>query len=146
MSLHTVTPWIVQPSLIKLTGFVLKMVSPDLLHVWHLGVGRDLIASVLMDLMHAGFFGRRGRFEAAQSSLQEFCSKNGLALKTILSRETLGLKSGEFPELHCKGNQTTVIHKWLCHLAEDGRDGLAHVGGQAVSGWSYCMRAWAQQL
>ena len=35
-------PWRVEPALASLQWFSIKKVSMDLLHVWHLGVARDL--------------------------------------------------------------------------------------------------------
>jgi hypothetical protein len=95
------------------------MVSPDLLHVWHIGCGRDFVASVIQDLVEAGFWGKTFRLPKAQESLEVFCASRSLQLKTQLSRESLCLKPGEYPEVHCKGSQTIILHKWLAHLAED---------------------------
>ena len=37
------SPWVFQPSLCNLLYWDLRKVMPDLLHVYHLGVGRDLL-------------------------------------------------------------------------------------------------------
>jgi hypothetical protein len=118
-------PWNVEPALARLRGFELAMASPDLLHVWHIGMGRDFLASVIVLLVSAGYFGRLGQWDAANRSLKIFSVTNKLQLKTEISRESLSYKKGEFPELHCKGNQTIIIHRWLQSLASDGFNGLA---------------------
>jgi hypothetical protein len=40
-------PWVVKPPYADLIGFELAMVMPDLLHVFNLGVCRDVIGCVL---------------------------------------------------------------------------------------------------
>ena len=49
-------PWNSEPSLMQVEGFSLALVGLDLLHIWYLGCGRDLIASVLVILIRTGFF------------------------------------------------------------------------------------------
>ena len=43
----TSDPWMEPPAYSMLPGFSLKMLNVDVLHVWHLGVARDMTASVL---------------------------------------------------------------------------------------------------
>lgn len=49
-------PWYEEPSLVKLEGFNLSLMSLDVLHIWFLGVGRDVAASTILILMKLGFF------------------------------------------------------------------------------------------
>ena len=45
------------PSLVDLHNFsILSSVGMDLLHIWHLGVGRDVAASVMTLLLKTQFF------------------------------------------------------------------------------------------
>lgn len=49
-------PWNSEPSLMQVEGFSLALVGLDLLHIWYLGCGRDLVGSVLVILIRTGFF------------------------------------------------------------------------------------------
>lgn len=48
--------WHSPPALSALHYFSLDIVSLDILHMYHLGVGRDIVASVLVLLLRSGFF------------------------------------------------------------------------------------------
>ncbi len=89
------------------------------------------MASVITDLADSGYFGRIHRLANAQRSLEEFCHERKLGLKVQLSRESLGLGPGQYPELHCKGAQTGIVHRWLQRLAEDDFGNLPAMAGHA---------------
>lgn len=98
------------------------MVHPDLLHIWHLGTGRDFLASALVELVRAGYFPGRNqtlKLLAATKSLVAFAKANKytLARKTI-TKKSLNWVSGEYPELKTKGYDTFVIGSWLASLVE----------------------------
>ena len=38
-------PWDVEPALMKLVGFSVRMVSLDIMHAFHLGIGRDIVGA-----------------------------------------------------------------------------------------------------
>ena len=70
-------PYEVQPSLVDLLGWGLKMCHPDLLHCFHLG-GRDLVASSVVYLVKQGFWpGRhqKKRLSFASRRLLEFAKE-----------------------------------------------------------------------
>lgn len=52
-------PWDVVPSLLQIHNFSLMSAGIDLLHSWHLGLGRDLISSTMVVLLRSHIF--RGR-------------------------------------------------------------------------------------
>lgn len=118
-------PWGTPPALSLLQGFDLKMVAPDTLHVWHIGHGRDFLASVIVHLVEAGAFGAGGvpqRLKVATLSLSEYLKANKLQqVKAALSRATLEWHAGVYPHLNIsKACQVGVVHKWLAHLANTG--------------------------
>ena len=49
-------PWSVPPSILELQNFSLATVGLDVLHLWHIGTGRDLAASALLILLRTGAF------------------------------------------------------------------------------------------
>ena len=49
-----VCPWRAEPSIVKLDGFSMSLVTPDIMHAFYLGSGRDLVASALVILLRAG--------------------------------------------------------------------------------------------
>lgn len=49
-------PWWSTPSVAELEGFTLSVIYMDLLHIWNLGFGRDLIGSILVVLLRTGFY------------------------------------------------------------------------------------------
>ena len=111
------TPWDEQPSLSKLPGFDLRMLGLDILHIFHLGVGRDLLGSAIRVLARLRFW--RGNnldqhLASASVSMSSFARQFRLPLRLKrLTKANLNWKSNEYPEIHCKGYDTFVILKWL---------------------------------
>jgi hypothetical protein len=115
-------PWVIPPALSLLKGFHIKMVAPDTLHVWHIGHGRDFLASVIVHLLETGAFGAGGvpfAIKEANRSLHAYVRANKLPqVKTPISRDSLTWHAGTYPELKIsKAAQVGVVHKWLAHLA-----------------------------
>jgi len=118
-------PWLTPPALSLLQGFHIKMVAPDTLHCWHIGHGRDFLASVIVHLAEAGAFGDGGvplALKEATRSLRAYAKAHKLQqVKVPLSRESLEWHAGVYPHLNIsKACQVGVVHKWLAHLAETG--------------------------
>ena len=116
------------PVLTQLEGWTLQMVHPDILHIWHLGTGRDFLASALVVLIRAHYFpGRKieHRLGAASKSLRDFAASNKLGLsKKKLTRKTLNWVPTEYPELKVKGYDTFIIGKWMSSLVEQDAAGM----------------------
>lgn len=78
-------PYIERSPLLDLAGFHLRMVQVDLLHVFYLGVGRDLLGSALKVLIQkrALFQGRtiELRLKRASCSLRQYAKDNKLPLR-----------------------------------------------------------------
>lgn len=120
------------PVLTELCGWDLRMLHPDFLHVWHLGVGRDLLASAIVVLVKNHFFPGRTidiRLAVASRSLRDYAKANHYNLsRRKLNKQCLNWKSHEYPELKTKGFDTAIIGMWLSDLVEKqniGNDDLA---------------------
>ena len=134
-TLYTSLPWRSQPELTGLVGFDLRMLQIDLLHAWHLGVGRDLCGGAIQQLAKQRNFwaGRNidARLANATARLRAFAKSQSLTVALRrLSKASVNWKSDEYPELRAKGYDTYVVLKWLVHevSAKDcGDDLLAKV-------------------
>ena len=118
-TLYDSEPWIARPAFMDLPGFEIQFLAGDILHVFHLGVGRDLIGSALRVLLKTDVFAGRTqalRLRTATTRLQEFAQHHGhhLALKR-LSSTTLSFGSKKYPEARCKGYDCFTILRWLVH-------------------------------
>ena len=90
------------------------MVFPDLLHVYHLGVGRDMLGSILRSVLSEPHVIAGptidDRFQSATDQLRAFARARKLPLRLHkLSRA----KSRTFPELNSSGYDTCVVGSWL---------------------------------
>ena len=82
-------PWSYEPAYVGLAGFKLQYIHPDLLHVWHLGTGRDFAASVIVYIVRhkvecPGVFAGSNmtdRLADATSQLKAFARSHKLPLK-----------------------------------------------------------------
>ncbi|CAE7498978.1 unnamed protein product [Symbiodinium sp. CCMP2592] len=125
-------PWRFMPAYTSISGFHLRLIQVDLLHVWHLGTGRDLAASVIVYILK-----RKGqsysilagdnipdRLADATSKLKAFAKSRKLPLALHkLTKNKLGMKSKtSYPELMSKGYDTYVVLEWLQTLCEANRD------------------------
>ena len=117
------------PTLTGLTGWDIRMVHPDILHCWHLGLARDLLGSALVLLIKQRhyFRGRNqgDRLTSASKLLQEFAKTNKLSLRRKkLNKNALNWKSDQYPELKMKGSDIQVVSKWMSSLVEENDGGL----------------------
>ena len=110
-------PWAVRPTLSFLPGFNIKMLGLDILHIWHLGVGRDLVGSAMRVLCKENIFNGRNleqKLAFATRSLKRYSKQNKLTLVLHrLTKANLTFKSREYPEIRCKGYDTYVVLRWL---------------------------------
>ena len=117
-TLYQTEPWLVRPSFMDLPGFSLRLLAPDLLHIFHIGVARDLIGSALrvLTLTNVLFAGRTQvlRLRTATDRLLDFVQHHGyhLSIKKLTTKN-LGFGGKKFPEIHCKGYDAFVILRWL---------------------------------
>ena len=116
--LYASAPWGDRPHYADLIGFHISMVFPDLLHVYHLGVGRDMLGSILRSVLSEPhvFAGPTidDRFQSATDQLRAFARARKLPLRLHkLSRAKISWKSRTFPELNSSGYDTYVVGSWL---------------------------------
>lgn len=118
---RTDPPWNVCPSVASLRNFTTQLILPDLLHVWHLGSGRDFLGScLLLMIRERGYFEGRNqsqRFKSATRLVVEWSRQHNkpmaLPRKWRLSKKKLNMKSGEYASLRDKGARTVVVLEWL---------------------------------
>ena len=117
-TIGTVPAWRLTPSYTLLDGFHAGFIQADLLHIWHLGTGRDLIGSALAFMVKAGlcFAGAThdARLNHATEQLRSYAKRNKLTLKLKkLSKAKLNWRARCMPELRSGGYDTYVLGRWL---------------------------------
>ena len=121
-TIWTSLPWVQTPELANCRGFDPTMLAADLLHVWHLGCGRDLLGSSLKILTQMRYFaGNSIEKSLGQASMQlRSCARqNGLMLNLKkLTKQNLGWTSDAYPEIRCKGYDTYIALSWLAKEIE----------------------------
>ena len=128
-TMFTTPPYVHRPSYSRLLGYSDKMISGDLLHIWHLGTGRDLAASALVYMLKKQlvFAGPSLDQRLAQATLQlkAWASANNMNLKLKkLTRSKLGMGSKKFPELRSNGYDTYIVLTWLETICEANQSSL----------------------
>ena len=122
VTIGTVVPWTVAPELSRLLGFhMLYTIAIDLLHVFHLGIARDLLGTALKLLIRdKDFFPGRTiqlRMKSASLSVQRFAKDNGLQLR-LKNLSHKRLQWEQYPMLRCKGSDCMVYLAWLAWLVQ----------------------------
>ena len=121
-TIWTSLPWVQTPELANCRGFDPTMLAADLLHVWHLGCGRDLLGSSLKILTQMRYFaGNSIEKSLGQASMQlrSYARQNGLMLNLKkLTKQNLGWTSDAYPEIRCKGYDTYIALSWLAKEIE----------------------------
>ena len=120
-TMFTTAPYTHTPAYKQLLGYDDRMIAPDLLHVWHLGVGRDLAASTIAFMLSEQlvFQGSTVDERLANATLQlktwAQTKQLGLKLKK-LSRSKLGMAKQAYPELKSNGYDTYIVVEWLLSI------------------------------
>ena len=94
----------------------------DLLHIFHLGTGRDLVGSALVMMLRGpGIFPGTNipdRLSSATASLRSYARDHQLPLKLHkLSRSKLNWTGSNMPELRSSGYDTFVVNRWLTDVS-----------------------------
>ena len=114
-------PWTTTPAYASLEGFSLKMLFPDMLHVWNLGVARDLIGTAMKTILQDRiiFDGPNidARLKQATESLRAYARANkyGLKMKRF-TKKKLTWQAKKFPEFRGSGSDAHVVGVWLGDL------------------------------
>jgi hypothetical protein len=112
------------PAMASLPGFHLhRTLGLDLLHIWHIGCGRDLAGSALKVLIgrseRESFFEGRTislRLKTAYRSCKKFAKDNRMKLQLSQFSKSNLQWGNQYPMVRCKGADTMVIVKWLASL------------------------------
>ena len=132
-------PWHTKPELAKMQGFNLSLVGFDILHLFFLGTGRDLVSSVLIILLRLRIFDGRtvrsphvffpgcaclkklvseveARMRDASKRIVAFSKGTDYRLPSfwVLSRAKLALKTGKFCHFHGKDGIVSLSSSSLC--------------------------------
>ena len=119
------SPFVRFPSLMQLPHNPLRpatFIGQDIFHTWHLGCGKQFLASCLV-LLSETYAGRNipARFESMSKDLFRWCKLNHeQPYIRKLSRDTVGWpSSADFPSATwSKGSTTTCVLRWFlsaCH-------------------------------
>jgi hypothetical protein len=116
----TLSPWKLIPT------FSHERVLDDLMHILYLGIGRDLTASIIVDLCQRGEIVSP---EALWYNLREWSSQNKLFFNSpIFTMTSLGRKSGKsFPSMdsQVKASNMKVLIKYLAVLTSQRVENVA---------------------
>ena len=120
-------PWTIRPHYTNLFGFELGMVTGDLLHIWNLGVLRDVVGGVLKVLVRETFvFDGRDidtRFQTATNQLKAYAKSKGQSLKLKRLTKTKICWGGKtFPEFQGSGSDCNIVASWLESVLERHHD------------------------
>ena len=113
-------PWPngIVPTLTGILGFSMLMIGVDLLHVLHLGCGRDLAGTAIRFLASKRGYWRGGtqeeRLRVATQRLKWHAKQSRHSLTiSKLCKKSINWKSDDYPEVKCKGFDTFLILRWL---------------------------------
>lgn len=131
-------PWSVEPCYTQLVGFELSMVNCDLLHMWNLGVLRDVVGSILKVVLKETFVfdghDIEARLRSATILLRQYAKNNGhtLRLKKLTKNKILW-SNKTFPEFQGSGTDCHVVATWLETILQNHLD---RYGDLATLLWS----------
>ena len=119
-TMYAEAPWPpnITPSLAKTIGFSVAMLGVDLLHIWYLGVGRDLCASAIRILARCRWYWHGNnvdsRLDFATQRLKWFAGQHHLKLAmSRITKQNLNWKNDSYPEMRVKGYDCSVVLRWL---------------------------------
>ncbi len=93
----------------------------DPLHVVYRGFAPDFVASGVMQMLRAGFWGQsnqQSRMDSAFNDAKAWVKQHRHEPLSIneFTKATLGLAEGGYPELHAKGHDVKTLVFWLATL------------------------------
>ena len=130
-TVFSTNPWTTLPKLMMLKCFTVHHIKFDLMHIFQLGIGRDVAATAIKELIKAHIFqgdNRKERFASAFLSLKTWAKVHGksLALRKF-SKENLYWYSDTCPAPYlqfcsscfvrfCCAQMGLVLLIWFCYL------------------------------
>ena len=117
-TIYSTNPWPEDelPEFTQLRGFDINMISIDMLHCFHLGIGRDLVGSAFKTLVAIRFWAGTSiekSLARATVRVKNWAKTKRLTLSCkALTKDKLGW-SQLYPELKSKGYDTYVLLSWL---------------------------------
>ena len=139
-TLDTELPWKVRPALCDLVGEHLGAVSLDVMHIWHLGVLRDLLGSIIKLLVRARGGSYNGstikkRLLVFNRELREYAKAANLELSCKrIKKETLTWRRDMCPTLKTKAADCSTILQFCAHKLESVA--LPKYGGVVACAWA----------
>ena len=137
-------PWLPPHPWLQIPGFSTRWLAVDMLHSFHLGLGRVLCGSptrmcCLGDLFGAG--PRAVQVARARRSFRVFARAKAIrpALRSFAS--VLPRKASIWIELHCKGSDTALVCSWLAQFLIG-----ADLQAPELRMLATCMWAWDEGL
>ena len=120
-SLFQSNPWQVTPAYSQLHGFEIRMVRADLLHIWNLGVARDVIGCTLKIVLQERTVWQAAnlndRLETATADLRSFARSNGHVLRLKrLTKKKISWSNKTYPEFRGSGSDSHIVGTWLEHV------------------------------
>ena len=134
-------PWVSEPHLARIpfdSSAPEKALQGDLMHIFKLGVGRDIVGGVVIILLRKGFFDVEGmskdircRFERAHSSFKLWCHAEGKSagLRSFTKSFFNMTSLVSAPWCNSKASDTILLLQWLVFFI---RLNLIH---PVVHGW-----------
>lgn len=154
-TMWSTVPWPVDetPAFLQLKGFDVKMLAIDMLHCWHLGIGRDLVGSAVKTLVRLRYWPGTSIEKSlgrATLCLRRWAKQHGLTLACrSLSKSSIGWDQ-DYPELRAKGYDCYVILKWLAEETSSnppvGTNAVEQDYLDRISATIWCANSWLSSL
>ena len=111
-------PWDEEPALMQLVGFSVPMISLDIMHAFHLGIGRDIVgASIKILCKKKNHFPGRNiglRLGQLMKECKAYATRHGLQLSFgRLKKSNLQWSNSKCPELKASASDTAVFLGYL---------------------------------
>ena len=115
---YTRLPWGVQPALALLCGFSLSMIGLDIMHAFHLGVGRDVIGATIKILCRKKGIYNGNKIQVRLSQLMAECKAYAASVGKYLTfgklkKSNLQWRNDKCPELRGSAADTKIFLGFL---------------------------------
>ena len=137
---YQTSPWTTEPSLSGLRDFNLQMLSLDAMHIWNLGVCRDLCGTVIKVLTRTrGYFPGSKidiRLKQFMKELRAWTKDNNKVLTfKRLKKSNVDWRADACPHLKCSAADAGVVLEFLVHKLQ-AKPAQAPYEGLLACAWS----------